>query len=121
MENIQPNSDYDVVAIVSGVEPQRTFFENSLILRYKNRSEKILIVCGQPKAEKVEKQIKNITLVSHFSDQQMAAALLGAKKIICRSGYSSIMDLDVLKCLHKAELIPTPGQTEQEYLKAIHS
>jgi len=30
------------------------------------------------------------------------------------------MDLDALKCLHKAEFIPTPGQTEQEYLFLIH-
>ena len=121
MEDTQPNSDYDVVAIVSGVEPQRTMFENDLVLRFKDRPEKTLIVCGQPKAERIERQIGNVTLVLHLSDLQMAAALLGAKKIICRSGYSSIMDLDVLKCLHKAELIPTPGQTEQEYLKALHS
>jgi len=31
------------------------------------------------------------------------------------------MDLDALNCLSKAELIPTPGQTEQEYLYSVHS
>ena len=121
MVNVEPNMDYEVVAVVSGIEPQRTMFENDLFLRYKDRPEKVLIVCGQPKAERIERQIGNVTLVLHLSDQKMAAALLGAKKIICRSGYSSIMDLDVLNCLHKAELVSTPGQTEQEYLKAIHS
>ena len=34
--------------------------------------------------------------------------------IFCRSGYSTIMDLSKLG--KKAILIPTPGQTEQEYL-----
>ena len=121
MENIQPNTDYDVVAVISGVEPQRTIFEENLMLKYKNRPEKTLIVQGQPQAMNHERKIGNITLVSHLEDVELVAVLLGAKKIICRSGYSSIMDLDALKCLHKAELIPTPGQTEQEYLKSIHN
>ena len=34
--------------------------------------------------------------------------------VICRSGYSSLMDLVALQ--KKAILIPTEGQTEQEYL-----
>jgi UDP-N-acetylglucosamine:LPS N-acetylglucosamine transferase len=34
--------------------------------------------------------------------------------VIGRSGYSTIMDLVAMK--KKAILIPTPGQTEQEYL-----
>lgn len=121
MENMQPNTDYDVVAVISGVEPQRTIFEESLIQQYKIRSEKMLIVCGQPQSGKIEKQIGNITLVSHLSDSELTAVLFGTKKIICRSGYSSIMDLDALKCLHKAEFTPTPGQTEQEYLFSVHS
>ena len=37
-----------------------------------------------------------------------------SKLIICRSGYSTVMDL--AKLGKKAIFIPTPGQTEQEYL-----
>ncbi len=121
MENIEPNMDFEVVAMISGVEPQRTIFEDDLMLKYKNRAEKTLIIRGKPNASKNEKQIGNITLVSHLQDSELAAVLLGAKKIICRSGYSSIMDLDALKCLHKAEFVPTPGQTEQEYLFSVNS
>jgi hypothetical protein len=120
MEDVQPNEDYDVVAVISGVEPQRTIFENSLIQKYKNKPEKTMIVQGQPQSEKKINQIGNITLVSHLSDTEMVGVLVGTKKIICRSGYSSIMDLDTLKCLYKTELIPTPGQTEQEYLFSIN-
>ena len=40
--------------------------------------------------------------------------LLSAQKIISRSGYSTIMDVDILKC--EAEFIPTTGQAEQIYL-----
>jgi len=121
MENNQPKIGFDVVAVVSGVEPQRTIFEDNLILKYKNAPEKILIVQGQPQADNKETKNGNVTLVSHLSNQELAAYLIGAKKIICRSGYSSIMDLDTLKCLHKAELIPIPGQTEQEYLFTVNS
>ena len=39
---------------------------------------------------------------------------VNCKHIISRSGYSTIMDLHVLN--RSAELSPTPGQTEQEYL-----
>ena len=121
LENTEPDINFDVVAVISGVEPQRTIFENSLMLRFKGGYEKVLIVRGQPQVKNISKQIGNISLVSHLPDNELVAVLLGAKKIICRSGYSSIMDLDVLNCLKKAELIPTLGQTEQEYLKTIHN
>ena len=66
----------------------------------------------------------NITLVPYLKDDELIPALLGAKHIIARSGYSTLMDLDALGLLTangqkptaKVELIPTPGQPEQEYL-----
>ena len=121
MKNTKSNTEYNVVAVISGVEPQRTIFEENLLNRYQNSFERMLIVCGQPQIEKYKQKIGNITLVPHLSDTELAAVLLGAKKIICRSGYSSIMDLYMLNCLHKTEFYPTPGQTEQEYLRLIHS
>lgn len=121
LENIQPNNDFDVVAVISGVEPQRTIFEDSLIQKYQRKAEKTLIVCGKPHADKRESRVGNITLMSHLPDSELAAVMLGTKKIICRSGYSSIMDLEALKCLHKTEFIPTPGQTEQEYLYKVNN
>ena len=56
-------------------------------------------------------------MVDSMGDEELVAILRGAKRIIARSGYSTIMDLDALGLLAKAELIPTPGQSEQEYLK----
>jgi len=121
MGNYQPDTRYTVVAVVSGVEPQRTIFEKYLMDRFKNAGHKTLIVAGQPSFEKTVKHTNNITLVSHLPDSELVAVLLGATKIISRSGYSTIMDLQALNCLHKAEFIPTPGQTEQEYLNLIHN
>lgn len=118
--DIQPDSSFEVVAIVSGIEPQRTIFEKSLIEKYRNADYPTLIISGQPQVGYPKTTIGNITLVTHLSDFEMASVFLGAKKILSRSGYSTIMDLSALNCLYKAEFIPTPGQTEQEYLAMIH-
>jgi len=119
MQDTLPNARYEVVAVVSGPEPQRTLFENDLINRFNKGEQHVLVISGQPHSIQKESRIGNIRLVSHLNDSKMASVLLGADCIIARSGYSTIMDLAALGCLHKAEFIPTPGQTEQEYLKLI--
>jgi len=116
IKEIQPNTNFEVVAVLSGVEPQRTLLEKEIIKRYSGAKHQTLIVLGQPREVKKEIKIGNITFVSHLSSPELAGYLVGAKHIISRSGYSTIMDLSTLNCLQKAELIPTPGQTEQEYL-----
>ena len=97
---------YKIVALFSGLEPHRTLFEQAILERYKGHEEDVLLVNG-----KLDKQL---------SDSELAYYLTHAEKIIARSGYSTIMDLDALGVLDKAELIPTPGQPEQEYLYTKH-
>jgi len=121
LKNIVPNNEYNTIAVLSGLEPHRRFFEKALIERFENADEKTLIVQGKPQSETQIRQVNNLTVVSHLESDQLASLLLGAEQIICRSGYSTIMDLDALNCLHKAEFIPIPGQTEQEYLAEIHA
>ncbi len=120
LKNIVPNTNYDQVCVVSGVEPQRTIFENQLIEKYKYGASKTLILSGKPQKQNIKKESGIMDIVSHLPDSELAAVFLGAKKIIARSGYSTIMDLASLNCLHKAEFIPTPGQTEQEYLADLY-
>ena len=112
--------NYHNVSVLSGVEPQRSIFEHELTQRFQHSHQKTLIVCGQPAAASRTYHVGDVTLVSHLPDGELASLLKGAKKIISRSGYSSIMDLKALDCLKKAELIPIPGQTEQEYLFELH-
>ncbi|MEA4936503.1 MAG: glycosyltransferase [Paludibacter sp.] len=112
---------YDTVVLISGPEPQRTLFEEQMIRIFLSKEEKVLIVQGLPGNKKIETSQGNITLVPHIPTEVMAAHLKLTKTIICRSGYSTIMDLVIIDCLHKAIFIPTPGQTEQEYLaKYLH-
>ena len=119
VKNIIPNNKFEIVGMVSGVEPQRTAFQDYLVQRFENSESKVLIICGKPTPVINFEQRGNISIYSHMPDIELAGILVGAKKIISRSGYSTIMDLESLNCLSKAEFIPTPGQTEQEYLKKI--
>ena len=113
---------YDVVAVLSGLEPQRTLLEDTILNRYVHSQERVLVVQGKVERPATCLTHANITLVPHLSDTDLAAALLSARHIIARSGYSTIMDLNALgllpnsDSLKQIELIPTPGQPEQEYL-----
>ena len=107
---------YPVVAILSGLEPQRTYFEQALIADLKDAADRTLIVRGKIGVPTTVTQIGNITLVPHMSDEQLMRFMHDAQKIMVRSGYSTIMDLAILGLLDKAYFYPTPGQSEQEYL-----
>ncbi|NLA25208.1 MAG: UDP-N-acetylglucosamine--N-acetylmuramyl-(pentapeptide) pyrophosphoryl-undecaprenol N-acetylglucosamine transferase [Bacteroidales bacterium] len=108
--DIQENT---VLIVLSGPEPQRSILENILHEKYRNSSKKVFLVRGThskqkntfPENFKVYDIIENQLLIDLFSQ---------AETIICRSGYSSLMDLASLG--RKAVLIPTIGQVEQEYL-----
>ena len=123
--NDNPQTTYGIVAVLSGLEPQRTMLERELVARYRDSQEKVLIVQGLLNRPNTRIKRGAITIVPYMSDEELAAALMGAKHIIVRSGYSTIMDLDALGLLHvpmtndqspKITFIPTSGQPEQEYL-----
>ena len=107
---------YDIVAVLSGLEPQRTRFEQELIQRFRSCQQEVLIIQGLVGRPRTKIRHGHLTIVPHLSDTEMRGALLHAQHIIARSGYSTLMDLDALGLLDRAELIPTPGQPEQEYL-----
>ncbi len=107
---------FDVVIIISGPEPNRTRFEKQMEARFEKSAQKVLMICGKPESndDEIIPNSTGLVKVNHLNTAQMAFYLTHASKIIARSGYSTIMDLHLLNVM--AELIPTPGQTEQEYL-----
>lgn len=115
-----PLTRYDIVAVLSGLEPQRTMLEKEIVVRYAEKKDQVLIVQGLMGRPKTTIKRGNITIVPYMADEELTPALMGAKHIIARSGYSTIMDFHALGILDKAELIPTPGQPEQEYLAKKH-
>ena len=106
-----------VIAILSGAEPQRTILEQELLSSLQNNtSENIILIQGKIEAEQQVSKVGKVTVYNFMSTEELQEYILKADEIICRSGYSSIMDLYALGKLQNATLIPTPGQTEQEYL-----
>jgi UDP:flavonoid glycosyltransferase YjiC (YdhE family) len=115
VENTGAFSGYDVLITMSGPEPQRTLLENRLTEQAVNLPYKTLMVVGKTEdgTDRVE-VAPNVHKVAHLPAKAMQEAMLAVKYIVCRSGYSTIMDLAALGL--KAAFIPTPGQPEQEYL-----
>lgn len=105
---------YDLVALVSGPDPQRTIFEDKLLGQLPVEGKKCLIVRGIPGDTQVSNLRSNLDSASHLSANQMYDILSKKPIVVCRSGYSTLMDIAFTG--NKAILIPTPGQTEQEYL-----
>ncbi len=105
---------YDMMAIISGPEPQRSVFERRLMEQFIETNLKFLVVCGKTEEEKRVRIYDHITLANYLSSEEIQEAMQNSKIVIARSGYSTIMDLATLG--KKAIFIPTPGQTEQEYL-----
>ncbi len=105
---------YQMVAVLSGPEPQREQLEILLLRELRKLNHRALVVRGVPGTAKSERVDENIMMVDHLPAQALNEAVLKSELVICRSGYSSIMDLAATGS--KAFFIPTPGQTEQEYL-----
>ncbi|MBK7212575.1 MAG: glycosyltransferase [Bacteroidales bacterium] len=103
-----------ILAILSGPEPERSNLESILIRQLTQLNKKSTIISGKPDEKIRQSEDNNLSIIA-FADTKMLNELISQSEIIiCRSGYSSIMDLD--RVGGKALLIPTPGQTEQEYL-----
>lgn len=105
------------LAILSGPEPQRSLLQKRLLEQAKEIEVPFILV-GANKKVKAGELPKNVELKGILGSDELLKLIRGAKLIISRSGYSSIMDYAALG--KKALLIPTPRQGEQVYLSNIH-
>ncbi|PKG43098.1 glycosyltransferase [Psychroflexus sp. MES1-P1E] len=111
---IESPEDIDYLAVISGPEPLRTSLEKCLITAFQGLSgKKTVIVRGVYNIESL-KDFPNISFYNHLKSKELNALICRSKLVVCRSGYSSVMDLACLG--KKAFFIPTPHQGEQEYL-----
>lgn len=105
---------YDYLILLSGPEPSRTELEKKLVKLTTGSEKRIALVRGF--GFRVSGLMLNkLDVFDQPNKTELKKMILSSKKIICRSGYSTLMDMHLLG---KKELIlvPTPGQTEQEYL-----
>lgn len=110
---LEPLDDAPVLlGLVSGPEPQRTTMEQDLRTCFQRDRRPALILAGRPGGG--EHRTGNVLTVNDADDARFRQAVLAADTIICRSGYSTLLDLAVLG--RTAVLVPTVGQPEQESL-----
>ncbi len=112
------DTKYELLVIVSGPEPQRSIFEKKVLEQLQALPLKGILLSGKPELGKQLIRQGNIAVYPHLGKDEMQEVLQSSQLVICRPGYSSIMDLAVLGS--RAVLVPTPGQTEQEYLARYH-
>lgn len=108
---------YDRLALLSGPEPQRTILEEKIFRHFNTLPGRSLIVKGVH--GNTVTHINDVTFFDGITDSQMTGVLSHNPVFYARPGYSTLMDLARLQ--HgKVVFIPTPGQTEQEYLGKVY-
>jgi len=105
---------YDVLAVLSGPEPQRSLLEQKLLEVFNKLSLKTALVQGLVTGTPDVKNKNGTDVYNYLTSNDLERLLNQSEIIIARSGYTSIMDLTVLQ--KKVIWIPTPGQPEQVYL-----
>ena len=105
---------YNLMVILSGPEPQRTFLEQKLNTEVQQFDGKVIFIKGIVEPEQKIELDENITYYNFMTSKQIETSFNESEMVLCRSGYTTVMDLAKLE--KKAFFIPTPGQFEQEYL-----
>ena len=113
-----PKEGKGILVILSGPEPQRTLLEEDLSKQLENTKEQVTFVRGNNSSELNDLK-GNFKVIPLANTKQLQELIGQARMVITRSGYSSIMDFDILK--KPVIMIPTPGQKEQEYLANMHA
>lgn len=115
---IAPKEPYRIVCVISGPEPQRTLLEEELMNQLPHIPGQHLLVRGEPEPA-LDETIGHVRRLSHLGGDALTGALLQARLIVSRTGYTTLMDL--ARIGKSALAIPTPGQQEQEYLGELHT
>ncbi|MFW2475757.1 MAG: glycosyltransferase [Sediminibacterium sp.] len=106
-----------ITVLLSGPEPQRSLLEEKIVDQAIGLQQPLTIVRGLPSSKEKLPLPSFIKQFNHLNATELEDLLAKSEIVIARSGYSSLMDLMLLQV--KSILIPTPGQTEQEYLAKI--
>ena len=114
MNHISTASNNTILILLSGPEPQRSLLEKIILTQVSSIKRDFLLVRGLPSETALPDVPSHVHAINYLGGTDLSMAINAVSLIICRSGYSSVMDL--VKLQKKAILIPTPGQTEQEYL-----
>jgi hypothetical protein len=114
-QKMDTEQDLDYLVVISGPEPQRTRLEEILVPMLPELDGSTVALLGSPQKKLTRSVSDHCTLISYAGTQEKVHLMNRAKFVICRSGYTSMMELAELN-KRNGLFIPTPGQPEQEYL-----
>lgn len=110
--------DVDYFISISGAEPQRTLFEELVLSQVRSLKGRVVIALGRPEGERTVVDDGRVAVHSFMNRSEQEKMLNRAKLVVSRSGYTTMMELVELG--RRALLVPTVGQSEQEYLADYH-
>lgn len=113
---VEPDIDYFIT--VSGAEPQRSIFERMVLQQAHELPGRVVIALGKPDQPLSVASDGRVDIYSYMGRSQQEEMMNRARMVVSRSGYTTMMELAELG--KKALLVPTVGQSEQEYLGAYH-
>lgn len=114
MSKIVAKKEIDILVILSGPEPQRSILEEKVVAQCKETNLVSVVVRGKPEHNTTMKLTPHLTMINSLQREDLSAMVAAAKVVVSRPGYSTVMDLSFVGA--NAIFIPTPQQTEQEYL-----
>lgn len=115
LKKVEAPVRYHIAFVLSGPEPQRSIWEAEIREQVKAfPEESFFMLQGKPEVPFFEAQEGNLLVSPHLDSDQLSLLFAQSALIVCRSGYSTLMDLAYTE--RPAYLVPTPGQPEQEYL-----
>lgn len=112
--DVEGGKNKHTLILLSGPEPQRTIWENKIIHDLQLYEGPVILVRGLPDSKNILSAFNNVQIFNHLTAVELNKAVQKSEWVISRCGYSTVMD--IVKLQKKSILIPTPGQTEQEYL-----
>ena len=111
-----PNAErIELLVLLSGPEPRRTELETKYLKVIETLPYKVIFIAGNFSQDYVLNETKNCMHHSRMKYEETLQYIARAERIVCRSGYSTLIDLYILE-KQKIICVPTAGQPEQEYL-----
>ncbi len=105
--------DLDLFISISGPEPQRTILERTVTAQLSRVPARGLVALGRAGSHNRWRS-GGWEIAAYLDRAQQEAAINRCRMAVIRAGYSTVMEL--AEAGQPAVLIPTPGQTEQEYV-----
>ena len=113
LDKMQSEIKYDLLFLLSGPEPIQSNLLNAVISKANTLLDKKIAIVSSSTID--VSMNTNVAFYKLPDAKTLSSIIAQSKKIVCRSGYSTLMDMYVLG-KKELVLIPTKGQSEQEYL-----